>query len=116
MNKWALLFAIGIFAIIFVYAFNSYFSQIQQDKDTQTGIYINKSITTKFQENFERQNALGNKTIDHLVQSTDEVKDLLKARTPVFVAIEHKQDDILGNLSIVQANQRTIINLLNESR
>lgn len=102
MERWKFGLIIAVIAAIAVYAINSTAQRQQQQQDTQQGEQLNKTIQAKFDENFQRQNFLGNTTVAQVLNVTREIDKLLVERTPRFDKIE-----ALLNASI--ENQRTII-------
>ena len=89
-------------AAITIYGFNSYSQTLRSEQAREQRDYINQSITEKFQENFDRQNVLGNVTTAEILEQTKDIDKLLMERTPRFAKIEN-----MLNASI--ENQRTII-------
>lgn len=102
MESWKIFLFVAIAAAIAVYAFNSLGETLRQEKDQASSDYINKSINAKFDENFQRQNVLGNVTVEPIIKLETDIKSLLENRTARFDAIQEKQD-------IIIANERTII-------
>ena len=97
MNKLAILTILGISAIIGIYALNSWTEDLSRERADKQRQFLNETITAKFNENFERQNFLGNNTIFHLANLSEAELRILNERTPLFKAIIDNQRTIIYN-------------------
>ena len=97
MNKWKYILIIAIVSAIIIYALNALGEQLRQQQDTQQGSDLNKTIQARFDENFQRQNFLGNTTVSQVLNETKHIDQILTERTPLFQDIIENQRVIINN-------------------
>lgn len=102
MEKWVVIFFALAALAISIYGLNATLNMQRENRADIERSGIGTNLTQLFDENFKRQNVLGNVTVQPIIKLETDIKSLLENRTARFDAIQEKQD-------IIIANERTII-------